>query len=217
MLIGQQQNFLSLQDTRVFLAIFNANYGTDQSKNIIRAAGILEGLDLAVNINDSLGYGLFYRGPDLYAKLSETSFLHYSAKYDLKNVSVNVKIKKRIKLDKIPRPPPLTFKNVRALAQSDLNRRRSIQNRDVVCKCGIMRDVLNFKSETSSNPNLTRTVNRTKAWSGFKKRVRCGNCLSCRVPKCKACKFCLLPHLKKPCVKRKCLFPKVPTCPCFAK
>ena len=113
----------------------------------------------------------------------------------------------------IQRPRPLTFESmIDSAAQTDLDRKRSIQNRNIVCKCG------EFKSISSIvKSKEARKINRVKAWGGHKKRSRCKNCIGCLAPRCNKCKFCLTPHLKKPCGDRKCLFPKVPTCPCFAK
>ena len=121
----------------------------------------------------------------------------------------------------IQRPRPLTFESmIDSAAQTDLDRKRSIQNRNIVCKCGDFKPIsliVKSKERGSNNPEQIRAIKRTKAWTGFKKRTRCKNCIGCLAPRCKKCNFCLKPHLKKPCVGRKCLFPKVPTCPCFAK
>ena len=40
-------------------------------------------------------------------------------------------------------------------------------------------------------------------------RKCCTKCLSCKASKCRQCKFCLNPYLKKTCVDKKCLFPIV--------
>ena len=113
----------------------------------------------------------------------------------------------------IQRPRPLTFESmIDSAAQTDFNRRRSIQNRNIVCKCGESKPISSvIKSKNRG------TFIKSKALTGNKKRTRCKNCIGCLAPRCKKCNFCLKPHLKKPCVGRKCLFPKVPTCPCFAK
>ena len=113
----------------------------------------------------------------------------------------------------IQRPRPLTFESmIDSAAQTDFNRRRSIQNRNIVCKCGQSKPIsliVNSKGKEKGQ--------RSKAHTGNKIRSRCKNCIGCLAPRCNKCKFCLTPHLKKPCGDRKCLFPKVPTCPCFAK
>ena len=77
------------------------------------------------------------------------------------------------------------------------------------CKCGLK------KMKTLKNRGATTTYKRKIVLSGHKKRTRCKTCKGCLAKKCKNCKFCLHPKWKKPCVKRVCSTPIVPSCPCF--
>lgn len=53
------------------------------------------------------------------------------------------------------------------------------------------------------------------AWKGKQRRFPCRKCANCVRPKCGKCSNCLKPSNKQACIERKCLFPKIPNCPCF--
>ena len=71
---------------------------------------ILQALDLAVTVYDNLGPNLLYKGPKVYAQISEAYFLEYQAEYDLKKVTIN--LEKLKNLDHTPKQPPLTFHGI---------------------------------------------------------------------------------------------------------
>jgi hypothetical protein len=87
---------------------------------------------------------------------------------------------------------------------------RSVVNQKLVCRCGTTKK-MSFQVD-----RIGKSHTRSKVYIGGKRRMPCKECAGCKAPKCNKCKFCLQAHLKKSCEQRKCLFPKIPQCPCFA-
>ena len=98
-----------------------------------------------------------------------------------------------------------TIRHTVSTDQVTSEQRRSVVNQKIFCKCGVTRVV---EAEENSK--------KGKVLVGNKRRMRCRECAGCKATKCNECQFCLKPHLKKPCVRKVCLFPVVPKCPCFA-
>ena len=184
--------------------MINAGLGKDESRRLLNAAYILEGLDFVKQAKDELG-GLIFTGPsNIFPQFSIQNFQAYQKVYGLKPFDIPLN---RVKLHPKhyhPRPGP-TFEdalNSLAIDIADEKKRRSILNRNVVCKCGYKIAVQDsFKSKT-----LT----------GNFKRSRCRKCEGCTRQNCGQCKHCLNPKMKQACIHRTCLFPNVPKCPCFA-
>jgi len=95
-----------------------------------------------------------------------------------------------------------------------LERERSVKYADVTCSCGTSKEQ---KPQKIVNPMNTKDyMIKTKVHVGFFKRSRCYHCTGCKAEKCGSCQFCVNPQRKKPCVKKKCLYPVIPRgCPCF--
>ena len=100
--------------------------------------------------------------------------------------------------------------------RSDPRLRKGVKGRSLgelsgkVCRCG--------STKILAVPPQGNGVGkkRSKVYVGGKRKVRCNKCTGCLAANCNICKHCRLPHWKKPCVERTCLFPILPECPCFA-
>jgi hypothetical protein len=184
--------------------------GVDESKRLLFSAAILEAMDLISSISD--GYECIrYIGPDVYTAFKQEQFDAHKQLHGLKKVSVRLSVIQNINESAMYDVKPPTFQSVinqliaMGIQFEDENNRRSMQNRNVFCKCG--------HSEKPRNGSS----NRSFVIVGLKKRVRCQKCAPCLTSKCNECQFCLKPSMKKSCEKRICVFPKVPNCPCFAQ
>ena len=56
-------------------------------------------------------------------------------------------------------------------AQTDLDRKRSIQNRNIVCKCGESKPISLIVNSKGKERGQIRKVKRSKAHTGYKKRT----------------------------------------------
>ncbi len=157
-----------------------------------------------------------YRGPKVVYEYKRKLFFRYKEEFpDLKLFSIHLRhvavpegsMPKRKKLFKLrafgahdkQKYIEDKLKDV-DLSTLDKEQRRSYEMRSVVCRCG---------KKFDGDVKVVHT--------GFKKRARCKKCSGCKASKCMSCSNCLNPRNKQACVHKVCLFPKVPTCPCFQK
>ena len=94
------------------------------------------------------------------------------------------------------------IEEIRMSGGLDEEMERSLLNSTKVCQCG-----------TTAKPKINSQ--KAKTHTGYKKRSRCKKCPGCLAEKCMKCNNCLNPSNKQACVLKKCLFPRVPKCPCF--
>ena len=185
--------------------MINAGLGKDESRRLLKAAYILEGLDFVKPAKDDLG-GLLFTGPsNIFPQFCLQTFQTYEKRHSLKPLHIPLN---RVKLHPKhyhPRPGPTFEDALKSLAIeiADEKKRRSVLNRNVVCKCGY---------KTAVKTDSIKSV----AIKGNFVRSRCKKCEACTRPKCGQCKPCLNPKMKQACIQRTCQFPNVPKCPCFA-
>ena len=190
-----------IQESKIFLPLINAQYyGTlDQSRKLLKLAAVLKGLNVIEEFEDGSG-SWKYIGPDVYGDFSSSLFENHRTEHNLKELNVALSVIEIPESSKYEIAPP-TFDDLLSTINQNLpvannaEKIRSIQNKNIVCKCGYMTEA--------------------KAHKGYHRRMRCKDCEGCKAPKCGRCKHCLYPHLKKPCENRVCRFPKIPKCPCF--
>jgi len=188
----------SRKGSRVYLPLINAQYygAVDESRRLNIVSAILEGIDIVRSFDDELG-GFRYIGPKILQEKDQEYFQSHQKEYNLKNLTVALPIIEIREEHKYEISPPSFASDAIQIGNvENIEQRRSITNKDVMCRCG-------FKS------------NKTGAHTGFKKRMRCKTCARCTAPKCGKCRPCNVPSMKKPCENRVCLFPIIPKCPCF--
>ena len=178
---------------------------------VYQTVSVMQYLGLLVKKSDYAG-GFEYVGPDINKEESEKLFELYKEKFPLKNAAVfmtKLKIPNLTELlPKIQKEPEKRSNTGVPNRESwdeekiEEERQRSIKYKDQNCRCG-------GRKLLKNNPA------RSKVHFGFKKRSRCTYCVGCKAPKCMECCCCLKPHLKKPCVNKKCLYPVIPRCECF--
>ena len=205
------------------MPIIADNFLVNESRRLNIAASVLEGMDMVDKKTDELG-GLIYKGPEVYEEFEQAQWNFYDTKYDLKRVKlalshVNVKEEHRypikppcFKLNLITKPD---IPHVPKELADDAGIQRSIINYGKVCRCGSTKNLNTPLKIIRRRSGKVQEVKRGKVWTGGKQRSRCKKCTGCLAKKCNKCNYCRLPHLKKPCVDRKCLFPTIPKCPCF--
>lgn len=155
--------------------------------------------------------GVVWIGKDLFQEWD----LKECRKQSIQRAIVSLEVLKDITEEQLDYAMSAAEKSVLALSETPVvltegltsEQQRSIVNQKVVCKCGTTR-VLDAEDASKSG--------KSKVLVGNKRRMRCKECAGCKATKCNECQNCLKPHLKKPCVRKVCLFPVVPKCPCFA-
>ena len=189
-------------------------YGADESRRISFAASVLEGMGIVNKAGETEKDGIVYVGPDVYGDLVKEEFEDNRSEFNLKKVTIKLNTITILDEYQYDFEPP-SYEMVRQKFAEFVNtdgmsedKRRSIQNRNIVCRCGFKKTIEAYSHNGK--------VKRTKAAIGFKKRSRCKECAGCLAPKCMKCPHCLNPRMKQACVNKVCLFPKVPKCPCFA-
>ena len=189
----------------------------NETRRVTLIAAILEGLGLVSRKNDSIG-GVVWSGKDLLLQWhQEQCDKYYDEPEEIRQCSVSL-IEPKLTEDQLEQAQ----EDVKAYLESQQEtpsisidgltseQQRSVVNQNRVCKCGVSKKP-SYTTGGEGAANVRKSV-----WSGFKKRTRCKKCPGCMATKCMECQYCLKAHLKKPCVRKVCQFPVVPTCPCFA-
>ena len=160
---------------------------------------MLKGLNVIEEFEDGSG-SWKYIGPEVFGDFSSSLFEKHRTEHNLKEFNVALSVIEIPESSKYEIAPPtfeefLSTINQKLTGANDAEKIRSIQNKKIVCKCGYMTEA--------------------KAHKGYSRRMPCKNCVACKAPKCGKCNHCLTPSNKQACVNRKCLFPRIPKCPCF--
>ena len=161
-----------------------------------------------------------YRGPpELFQVFIEDLFEHHRQQHSLKRCSIpllNLQVPQEL-LDQVRRTKLLDVSQfsgseakLRLMEEMrgnvdrsslDAAQLRSLDNLSRVCRCG----------KKVEDPNGSGKL----IYTGFKKRSRCKKCAGCTAKKCLLCANCLNPRNKQSCIKKVCLYPVTPRCPCF--
>jgi hypothetical protein len=179
-------------------------------------AAIMEGLSLVERKTDPVG-GVVWTGKDLLEEWTRKQcWKYYWEPEAVKACSVVVKPLELTaeQLEEATEAAKEHIQSLQAVPEISTEglsaeQQRSVVNQKIVCKCGTSK-----KTEFVVGQNGDKHQ-RKSVWTGFKKRSRCKECPGCTATRCNECQFCLKPHLKKPCVRKVCQFPRVPKCPCF--
>lgn len=190
-------------------------------ERIRTVATVLRGLHLIATrlgkttSSDRGNRGWKYNGPNIFAEWQQGHWDRYAGQFGLRRSTVALK-RAKVRPEDFPKPRFAVsggsgcFSSVKwniiqdGLKDVDLTKlneeqARSYKNMRVICKCGT-------KVISSSGKPVA---------VGFKKRIRCKECVACKRSKCLKCTNCLNPRNKQACVEKVCLFPKIPKCPCF--
>jgi len=158
--------------------------------------------------------GFEYCGPDIDKQTRLNLHCKYKKEFDLPDCYVKLQ---RLDISNIHLPRVEKYpKNLRGRhgfrlewddKRIELERVRSIANSHRVCKCGTT-----YNAQVKS---FNGKIHRQSVLTGNHKKHRCYKCPGCLSSRCEACTNCLNPRNKQACIKRKCLFPVMPKCPCF--
>jgi hypothetical protein len=209
--------------SRIFLPIISESFGNTESRRLNIAASVLEGMDMVDKMEDELG-GLVYKGQTkAYEEFMKNLLELYGTEHKLKKMKlhlphVEVKEEHRYPIDppqfvnKYRVPKDVEIPEVPEELKDDTEIQRAIANLDKVCRCGSMKEL---EDANVIHREGHKSHIRTKVLVGGKRKNRCKKCTGCLAKPCKKCIFCIKKSMKKPCERRKCLFPVVPNCPCF--
>ena len=153
-----------------------------------------------------VGVSYYYIGPkNLKNTWEKLKFADYQAKAfpNICELNLTRKITERKKnhggMQKLRKQ--LIRQQVYKISMLNKEQQRSLKYLDQICRCG---------------GSYSADKGRKKVRIGFKKRSRCRNCAGCLAKKCNVCTNCLNPKNKQACVKKICVSPILPKCPCFS-
>jgi len=212
------------KDSRVFLPIIAQSFAINESRRLILAASVLEGMGLVEKFTDELS-GLIFKGSAKpYEDFKQTLWDMHGSEHGLKKMQMSLTQVEVKEEHKYPIKPPafdftkgLKRKDIPTVPkelENDTEIQRAIANLDRVCRCGSMKEYKGEKKVIKRAGHKNHV--RKQVYVGGKRKMRCKKCTGCLAPRCKQCNFCTKPHLKKPCERRVCLFPVAPKCPCFS-
>ena len=188
---------------------------------MVNCLTVLAGLKIISRDLSSPGGIYRYSGPDVYSGWMRHWHDKLNLEYGLKAVSVAIT---REDYSEYPQPPRQNWRRTLGLSDSNVVNYGAFKTQVILEKTKSMKRETMTEEQLRSMDNIKRVCrcgttytddNGKKVTIGNKRKHRCKKCEGCKTPKCGECTHCLKPSNKQACIKRVCLFPKVPDCKCF--